>query len=101
MLHTAMPLARVIQTQGSGDAVHTIYRHRRSRAHGFSTLAQGADRLTYTVPEAGLLLGISRGAAYAAAADKTLPTIRIGRRLLVPRAALQRLLERADEEVRP
>jgi excisionase family DNA binding protein len=69
--------------------------------HGFSTLAQGADRLTYTVPEAGRLLGISRGAAYAAAADKTLPTIRIGRRLLVPRAALQRLLERADEEVRP
>lgn len=63
-----------------------------------STRAKGADRLTYTVPEAGRLLGISRGTAYAAAADKTLPTIRIGRRLLVPRVALERLLDRIDEE---
>ena len=64
----------------------------RDELHRFSARAKGADRLTYTVPEAGRLLGISRGAAYAAAADKTIPTIRIGRRLLVPRAALERLL---------
>jgi excisionase family DNA binding protein len=72
----------------------------RDAPQGLSTRAKGADRLTYTVPEAGRLLGISRGAAYAAAADKTLPTIRIGRRLLVPRAALERLLDRAEEELR-
>jgi len=69
----------------------------RDELDGFATRAKGADRLTLTVPEAGRLLGISRGAAYAAAADKSLPTIRIGRRLLVPRAALDRLLDRAGE----
>jgi excisionase family DNA binding protein len=67
--------------------------------HGFLPMPINADqRLTFTVPETGRLLGISRGAAYAAAADRTIPTIRVGRRLLVPRAALARLLDRADEE---
>ena len=45
-----------------------------------------------TVDEAGALLGLSRGSAYAAAARGEIPTIRIGRRLLVPTAALRRLL---------
>jgi excisionase family DNA binding protein len=45
-----------------------------------------------TVNEAALMLRISRGAAYQAAKTKQLPTIRIGRRLLVPLAALERLL---------
>jgi excisionase family DNA binding protein len=57
-----------------------------------STLRYMTERLTITIPEAAKLLGISRGAAYAAAADKTIPTIRIGRRLLVPRAAFDRML---------
>lgn len=73
----------------------------RDELTGFSTRVKEADRLTFTVPEAGRLLGISRGAAYAAAADKTLPTVRIGRRLLVPRASLERLLNRADKELQP
>jgi excisionase family DNA binding protein len=51
------------------------------------------EPLTITIPEAAKLLGISRGAAYAAAAERTLPVLRIGRRLLVPRAALDRLLD--------
>jgi excisionase family DNA binding protein len=55
-----------------------------------------SDRLTYTVPEAGRLLGISRMAAYAAVATKEIPSLRIGRRVLVPRAALDRLLALAD-----
>jgi excisionase family DNA binding protein len=37
-------------------------------------------------------LGLSRNTAYARATDGTLPTIRFGRRLLVPKAALDRLL---------
>jgi excisionase family DNA binding protein len=63
-------------------------------------LADVDPRLTYTVPEAARLLGLSRGAAYAAAAERTIPTIRVGRRLLVPRAALARLLrlDPASEE---
>jgi excisionase family DNA binding protein len=50
------------------------------------------ERLTFTVEEVGRILGISRGAAYAHANDGTIPTIRLGRRLLVPRAALDKLL---------
>ncbi len=50
------------------------------------------DKLTYTVTEAAELLGIGRSAAYEAARSGQLPTIRIGKRVLVPVAALERLL---------
>lgn len=58
------------------------------------------DRKTYSVPEAGKILGIGRSAAYEAARTREIPTIRIGKRILVPVAALERLLagkEAADE----
>jgi excisionase family DNA binding protein len=45
-----------------------------------------------TVEEAARFLRISRGSAYEAARRGDLPTVRIGRRLLVPRVALDRLL---------
>jgi len=51
-----------------------------------------SERRTVTVEEAGRILGISRGAAYTHAKDGTLPTIRLGKRLLVPKAALDKLL---------
>jgi excisionase family DNA binding protein len=51
---------------------------------------------TLTVEEAGELLGISRGSAYEAARNGDIPTIRIGRRLVVPTAALRRLLALDD-----
>jgi excisionase family DNA binding protein len=50
-------------------------------------------RLGYTVEEAGVALGIGRTAAYKAATTGELPTIRMGRRLIVPLPALHRLLE--------
>jgi excisionase family DNA binding protein len=49
-------------------------------------------RLTFSVPEAGEILGISRSSVFAAAAAGELPVIRIGRRLLVSRAALEKML---------
>ena len=49
--------------------------------------------LTMTVEEAAAALKISRGLAYEAARDGRIPTIRMGRRLLVSRRALERLLE--------
>jgi excisionase family DNA binding protein len=48
--------------------------------------------LTVSVEEAARILGISRGAAYAHARDGSLPIVRLGKRLLVPRAALEKLL---------
>jgi excisionase family DNA binding protein len=56
----------------------------------------GDDLLAYTVPEAGRLLGLSRNSAYDAARNKKLPCVRIGGRLIVPRAALMRLLDGAQ-----
>jgi excisionase family DNA binding protein len=50
--------------------------------------APGDDRLVYSVAEAGALLGISRAFAYELVARGELPVIRLGRRRLVPRAAL-------------
>lgn len=49
-------------------------------------------RSTFTVEEAGEICGISRPSAYAAAKNGTLPTVMIGRRRIVPRHALERLL---------
>jgi excisionase family DNA binding protein len=50
-----------------------------------------------TVEQAARLLGIGRNAAYEAARRDELPAIRIGRRLLVPRAALQQRLALAGQ----
>ncbi len=52
------------------------------------------DTLTLTIEAAGHLLGVSRNSAYEAARRNEIPVIRLGRRLLVPRAALMRLLDR-------
>jgi len=51
------------------------------------------DRLTWTVAEAAQLLGISRTCAYEAAHRGELPVRTIGRRMVVPHAALLRLLD--------
>lgn len=51
-----------------------------------------SERRTVSVEEAGRILGISRGAAYTHAKDGSIPTIRLGKRLLVPKAALDKLL---------
>lgn len=53
-----------------------------------------------TVTEAASMLRISRGSAYEAAKRREIPTIRIGRRLLVPYEALERMLcvERETEQ---
>jgi excisionase family DNA binding protein len=49
-------------------------------------------QLTLTIPEAAKALRIGLTPAYQAAKSGELPTVRIGRRILVPRAALDRLL---------
>ncbi len=50
------------------------------------------NRLTLTVDEAGELLGISRAHAYEMVARGELPSIRLGKRILVPQRALDALL---------
>jgi excisionase family DNA binding protein len=51
-------------------------------------LLEIGERLVFTVAEAGDLLGISRAFAYELVARGELPVIRLGRRIVVPKAAL-------------
>lgn len=50
------------------------------------------DVPTMRVNEVAIELGISRASAYEAVARGEIPSIRIGRRVLVPTAALRRML---------
>ena len=49
-------------------------------------------REAFSISEVAKLLGIGQALAYQAAESGDLPTVRIGRRILVPRAALESML---------
>ena len=61
------------------------------------------EPLVHTVEETAKLLGISRGSAYEAVRTGALPSVRIGRRILIPHQLLleaitqQGSTEREDE----
>lgn len=55
------------------------------------------ERLVFTVEEAGRMLGVGRATAYILVKEGKIPTIRLQRRVLVPKAALERMLS----EVKP
>ena len=55
-----------------------------------------ARPLTVSVAEAARMLGIGRNLAYEAVRRGEIPVIRVGKRLLVPLPALERMLGNAD-----
>ena len=55
------------------------------------------ERLTVTVDQAARMLGISRGLAYQMVHDGKLPSLQFGRRLVVPRWAIERMLQGPHE----
>lgn len=65
-------------------------------------LGSWTDRLrtrpTVTVEEAADLIGLSRTAAYAAVRNGQLPSIRVGRRIVVPTPALLKMLGAVDAQ---
>ena len=54
------------------------------------------ERLTLTVNEVARVLGISRGLAYSMVKTGEIPSVRFGKRVLIPRRALERLLEQGQ-----
>jgi excisionase family DNA binding protein len=56
---------------------------------------KSAECLVYKVPEAGKLLGLTKNAAYVAAKRGDFPTIRIGKLIRVPKAALHAMIDGA------
>ena len=61
-----------------------------------TTGAGKAERLTFTVDEVAIALGISRSSAYECAKRGEIPTVRLGRRIVVPRRAVLELLGETD-----
>ena len=52
-------------------------------------------RITYTVEELARAIGIGRSAAYKALANGQIPALRIGKRYVVPRVAIDEWLKAA------
>jgi excisionase family DNA binding protein len=55
-------------------------------------LPEPSERPTLTVDEARPFMTLSRGSFYRAVADGTVPSIRCGRKILIPTAPFRRLL---------
>mgnify|MGYP000389124821 FL=1 len=64
-------------------------------------LTTTGESLVLTIQEAAKILRIGRSAAYEAARTGELPVIQFGRRKLVPRAALEKLLMNAGKDQQP
>jgi excisionase family DNA binding protein len=74
-------------------------KHDEGKAMSQKSTANRPEGRVKTLDEVASLLRISRGSAYEAAKRKEIPTIRIGRRLLVPCDALERLLSANTNEI--
>lgn len=71
---------------------------RRTKMKDYTSLI---DIRCVTVLIAADLLGISRGLCYRLVHEGQIPSIRLGRRILIPVAALNEMLVRKGEGVRP
>ncbi len=61
-------------------------------------MAEKIERIVYTVTEAAEILGISRPTAFQGVERGEIPCIRVGRRILIPKVALDRLLADAGSK---
>lgn len=61
-------------------------------------MVQEKERLVLTVEAAGRLIGVSRATAYLLAKQGKLPVLRLQRRLVVPKAALEKMLSEVKPE---
>lgn len=63
-----------------------------------ATVPDPRERPTVTVEEAAVILDISRPSAYEGVRSGEIPSFRVGRRILVPTAALRRMLQLDDPQ---
>ena len=65
-------------------------------APGWRILDEKWDgRSTFTVEETAEILGLSRDSAYAGVNAGSIPAVKVGRRFIIPRIALERKLSAA------
>ena len=55
----------------------------------------GENKLTFTVQEAAQMLGLSRNSTYQGIETGEIPYVKVGKRILIPRHALQKMLAEA------
>ena len=91
------------KADGRGGADQQCWTHTREKAQAEAGSVENEvlpvtmatdEFVLLTVPEAARLLRISRNLAYELVRQNVLPHIRLGRRILVPRRALQSWIER-------
>lgn len=58
------------------------------------------NKLTLTVKETAQMLGLSRNSVYQGIAIGEIPHIKVGKRILIPRLALERILAEAGSKAR-
>ena len=54
------------------------------------------DKQVYTVEEVAVILGVSRNTAYEGIHNNSIPHLKLGRRIIVPAQALNKLLSGPD-----
>lgn len=52
-----------------------------------------SEKIILSVTETAYLLGLSRNSTYQGVQSGAIPSIRVGKRILIPKAALDRMLE--------
>ena len=73
-----------------------ITRHRDDSTNETRGARADRDRRVWTVTEVAVLLGISRAHAYDLVAQGAIPHLRLGRRIVVPKIAVDELLRGAN-----
>ena len=61
-------------------------------------IERSQKRLTLTVEEAANALGIGRSLAYEGVRTGEIPSVRIGRRILIPVAGIEQILKNASTQ---
>jgi excisionase family DNA binding protein len=74
------------------DSGDTPTRYGRIGMTGRREMTTDSECMTLTVEEAARILGISRNSAFRAVQRGQLPSMRIGRRILVPRVLLTEMI---------
>ena len=72
------------------------YRDSAVRTYQVTAAGSPDEPLTLSVQTTARMLGLSRASAYEAIRTGQIPSIRFGRRIVVPRAALNRMISQAD-----
>lgn len=57
-----------------------------------------SEKLTLTVQDTAQMLGLSRNSVYQGVLTGEIPHVKVGKRILIPRAALERMLESAGQK---